>query len=133
MSVDRKKELALNAIKNFEGIPSRGLLSTLAGVHRSTLLQWEKDDGQFSDDLADILDEKRFKIVEKANKGLVGCIEAGYYPAIKDTLRILDPDNWSEPEESKTTTVNIMYLPTGPPGWNGKKPKRITSGRHRLK
>ena len=68
MSVNRKKELALNTIKKFEGIPSRVLLSTLAGVHRSTLLQWEKKDKKFRDDLNEIVQQKRLETAMKARK-----------------------------------------------------------------
>jgi len=134
-SVNERKRRALDTISQFEGIPPRPLLATLAGVHRNTFLDWGKDDEQFSDELTDILNEKRLKKARELYKGFDKCVGDGHYPAIKDGLRVIDPETWAAPEENKGLSVNIMYLDIGPGrGANkGKGPKRITNGRHRLK
>ena len=131
-SADRRKELALMTIGKFAGIPPRGLLATLAGIDPHTLLYWEKEDEKFKKDLEAILQEKRLDKARKLYKGFDKCVDEGHYPAIKDGLRAIDPDTWNEPEESKATTVNIMYLDIGPGRGNGKA-KRIINGKHRLK
>jgi len=131
-SVNERKKHALNSARTFDVMLPDYSLAQIMGVSRNTLTTWKKGDPQFSDELENILLEKRADLVEKANRGLERCIEADHYPAIRDTLRTQDPDNWSEPEESTTHTVNIMYLNLPRPEGNGKL-KKITTGRHRLK
>jgi len=134
LSVNQKKDRALKVIKAIPHEPPKYAIAKLMGIDGETLRRWQKQDNQFNDDLEEILLEKRARLVDTAKEGLLRCIEDNHYPAIKDTLRIQDPDNWAEPEESNTTTVNIMYLPIGPGrnGTNGKS-KKIVNGRHKLK
>ena len=131
-SVDRKKEAALKLIKQVEHEPPKYAIAKLMGITTETLRRWENEDDLFNRELEEILYEKRARLVGKAQEGLNRCIEENHYPAIRDTLRTQDPDNWAEPEETKTTTVNIMYLNIGNGRENGK-PKRVTNGRHKLK
>ncbi len=106
MSVNRRKQLALNAIKNFEGIPSRGLLSTLAGVHRNTLLDWEKKDEQFSDELADILEKKKLTRARKQ----ADAIKDG--PSEEDRAWLRETIVWWDTKRdfSKATTSDILLI-----------------------
>jgi len=132
LSVNQRKVKALRAIQSVDYEPPKYAIAQLMGINRETLRTWEKKDKQFNDELEHILLEKRTKLVGKAHEGLTRCIEDNHYPAIKDTLRIQDPDNWAEPEVANTTTVNIMYLNLPRPDSNGK-PKKVTNGKHRLK
>ncbi len=108
-SVDRKKELALNTIRKFEGIPPRALLATLAGIERHTLTRWEKDDEQFKEELKTLLEEKRLKAAKELYVGFDKCVKAGHYPAIKDGLKAVDPDTWGEAGEA-TRPPSPVYL-----------------------
>jgi len=98
-SVNEKKENALSTIRRFEGIPPRGLLATLAGIARSTLLEWEKEDDKFKTDLAQIMEKKRLEKAEKLYEGFDRCVEQNHYPAIRDGLKAIDPDTWGEAGE----------------------------------
>jgi len=109
MSVDRKKERALKIIRKFEGIPPRGLLSTLAGIHRSTLIAWEKKDKKFRDDLNEIVEQKRLSTARKLYKGFDQCIKDGHYPAIRDGLKVIDPETWADIDNAKAQQYEL-YL-----------------------
>jgi len=131
-SVDNKKESALRVIGEFKGIPPRGLLATLAGIKRNQFKIWEDSDPKFKEDLDTILQEKRLKLATKIYEKYDQCLDELHYPAIKDGMKAVDPEMWAEPEDTKTTTVNIMYLDIGPGRGNGKA-KKIVNGRHKLK
>lgn len=134
LSVNQKKDRALKLLKKVENEPPKYAIAQLMGITTETLRRWENEDDQFNTELEEILYEKRAKLVGKAQEGLHRCIAENHYPAIRDTLRTQDPDNWTEPEETKVTTVNIMYLNIGRNGTNGKtNGKRIVNGRHKLK
>jgi len=131
-SVNQRKQTALDTIGEFKGVPPRGLLAALAGIHQTTLLDWEKDDPKFKEELDTILQEKRLKLATKLYEKYDQCLDELHYPAIKDGLKAIDPEMWAEPEDTKVTTVNIMYLDIGPGRGNGKA-KKIVNGKHRLK
>jgi len=108
MSVDRRKERALKTIRKFEGIPPRGLLSTLAGIHRSTLITWEKKDKKFKDDLDGIIEQKKLLMAGKLYKGFDRCIEDGHYPAIRDGLKVIDPATWANIDDAAAAEIELF-------------------------
>jgi len=107
VSVNRRKEQALKTIRKFEGIPPRGLLSTLAGVHRSTLIAWEKGDPQFRDGLNEIIDQKKLEAVGRLYKGFDRCVEENHYPAIRDGLKVMDPHAWADIDNAKAEEIEL--------------------------
>lgn len=107
MSVNRRKERALKTIRKFEGIPPRGLLSTLSGIHRSTLIAWEKEDKKFRDDLDEIVEQKKLSTARKLYKGFDRCIEDGHYPAIRDGLKVIDPATWADIDNAKAEEIEL--------------------------
>jgi len=106
-SVNRRKEQALKTIRKFEGIPPRGLLSTLSGIHRSTLVVWEKDK-KFRDALNEIIDQKKLEAVGRLNKGFDRCVEENHYPAIRDGLRVLDPHTWADIDNAAAAQIELF-------------------------
>ena len=132
LSVDNRKARALKTIQLIDYEPPKYAVAQYMGITRATLRIWKDEDEQFANDLEEIMLEKRADLVGEAHKGLQRCIDDNQYPAIRDVLRTQDPDNWSEPEDTKVTTVNIMYLDIGP-GRGKDKPKKIVNGRHKLK
>ena len=130
-SVNQKKQSALRTISEFKGIPPRGLLATLAGIKINQLKLWEDGDPKFKEELDTILKDKRLELAKKLYEKYDECLDELHYPAIKDGMRAVDPETWAEPDDTKVTTVNIMYLDMGK---NGKSNgKRILNGKHRLK
>jgi DNA-binding XRE family transcriptional regulator len=109
-SAGQKKENALSMIRKFNGIPPRGLMATLAGVHRNTLLQWEKEDEKFKEDLATILEEKRLTMAEALYEGLDRCVAQNQYPAIRDGLKAIDRDTWGESGEAPKPPAPIYLI-----------------------
>jgi len=109
-SVNEKKETALRTIDKFKGIPPRALLATLAGIHRSTLLDWEKEDKQFKDDLQTILENKRIEKAKELYDGYDRCVEQNHYPAIRDGLKAIDPETWGEAGETTKPPAPVYLI-----------------------
>jgi len=110
VSVNTNKQTALDTIKRFKGVPPRHLLATLAGVHRNTFLEWQKDDEQFKNELQDILEGKRIEKADQLYKGFDRCVEQNHYPAIRDGLKAIDPETWGEAGETTKPPAPVYLI-----------------------